>query len=332
MPARWIDFRALKEQVPIREVLARYGLLEKLREKGPGKLVGRCPIHGGSNDNAFHVNAEKNVFNCFAGCGGGNVLDFVSKMEKCGVREAGEKLATWFGLQFSRSEGSAKGAMPEARSAPKASPPRVSATVNPDDEVINPPLLSPLTTLDATHPYLAQRGLKRETVTTFGVGFCTRGLMKNRIAIEIRNERAEIVAYGGRAIDDQLARDEGKFKLPRAFAKGHVVYNLFRAKEHARSGIIVCEGFFDTMRIHQAGYPNVVALMGASMSDHQEQLLLKTTDRLVLMLDGDEAGVAGTRNIYDRLRRKIFLKEIHLENGEQPDNLTEERLKELLRV
>jgi len=95
---RWIDFTALKRQVPIRDVLARYGLLDALREKKAGKLVGACPIHGGKNGTSFNVDTEKNVFHCFSECGGGNILDLVMKLEQCTIREAGEKLADWFGL------------------------------------------------------------------------------------------------------------------------------------------------------------------------------------------------------------------------------------------
>jgi len=318
MPTRWIDFRALKEKVSIRDVLARYGFLEKLREKGPGKLVGSCPIHAGSNGNAFHVNMEKNVFNCFAGCGGGNVLDFVSKMEKCGIREAGEKLASWFGLEFRPSDTSGNPA--------RFGHPAKNTAV----EEINPPLTSPLKTLDPKHPYLLDRGLTPDTIRTFGLGFCARGLMKGRIAIPIHNERAELVAYAGRALDAQLAKEEGKYKLPAGFQKGQVVYNLHRAKDDAGKGVYIVEGFFDALKVHQAGFPNVVALMGSSMTQEQEELLVATTDRWALMFDGDEAGVAGLRKVYGRVRRRVYLREIHLEAGEQPDSLSERRLKGLL--
>ena len=55
------------------------------------------------------------------------------------------------------------------------------------------------------------------------------------------------------------------------------------------------------------------------------------TDRLMLMFDGDEAGTKCLREFYQRLRRSMFLKEVHLEDGEQPDGLTEDRLRRLLR-
>ena len=93
MTTRWIDFTALKRKVPIRDVLERYGFLGELKEGKPGKLVGPCPIHGGRKSTSFHVDTERNIFNCFAECGGGNVLDLVMKVEGCEIRPAGETTA-----------------------------------------------------------------------------------------------------------------------------------------------------------------------------------------------------------------------------------------------
>jgi len=335
MPIKWIDFRALKAHVAIRDVLARYGYLDKLKDKGDGKLVGPCPIHGGKNPNAFHVNTEKNVFNCFTRCKGGNVLDLVAKLEKCDVRAAGEKLAAWFNLEFSKTGGPDDRATPRQEVRSVASVASAASSVEKAQEkpreTVNEPLAGPLKTLNRDHGYLRERGLTMPTVKTFGVGYCQRGIMKGRIAIPIHNERGELVAYAGRALGAELAKEEGKYKLPAGFLKGQVVFNLHRAKEHAGKGLVVVEGFFDAMNVHQAGFPNVVALMGASMTEQQEELLVGSTDRLVLMFDGDEAGVAGLRRVYARLRRRMFLKEVHLEDGEQPDSLAAERLKELLR-
>lgn len=341
MPTKWIDFKALKEQVRIRDVLAHYGYLERLAEKKPGQLVGPCPLHGGTNGTSFHVDCAKNLWHCFAECGGGNVIDLVMKIESCSIRDAGVKLCTWFGLSYERptpqNAPSASQARPHALGPPQhpdapAAPAERRRTRNsgPPDaaSVINPPLGHALT-LDAEHAYLWTRGLTVPTVKTFGVGYCSRGIMKGRLAIPIHNERGALVAYAGRAVDDQRA-GEGKYKLPAGFQKAHVVYNLHRAREHAVQGLIVVEGFFDTMKVHQAGFPNVVALMGAQLSDPQLELLVAATDRLSLLFDGDAAGVACTREFYKRARRRVFLREVALADGQQPDSLEPEALRALL--
>jgi len=337
MSIRWIDFKAIKAQVPIRDVLARLNYLTALREKSGGKLVGSCPIHGGTSGNSFHVDTGRNIWNCFAGCGGGNVLDLVMRAESCELREAGEKIASWFGLTFDPPDGKER---PRRMSQDQRSesrqydptPERADAASSgaAAEAVINPPLAAPLKTLNHDHRYLFQRGLTVPTIKTFGPGFCVRGLMRNRVAIPIHNADGVLVAYAGRAVDDEVANSEGKYKLPGGFQKSHVLYNLNRAKEHAKDGLVCVEGFFSAMLTHQAGFPNVVALMGSSLSKEQEELLLAHTDRLALMFDGDDAGEKCLREFYGRLRRRMYLREIHLEDGEQPDSLTAERIRELL--
>jgi DNA primase len=92
----WVDFGALKEAVSVEAVLSHYQV-NGLRRRRRGRLQGRCPIHRGERDDAFHVDLAKNLFHCFACQAGGNVLDFVAAMEGCSIREAALKLQAWFG-------------------------------------------------------------------------------------------------------------------------------------------------------------------------------------------------------------------------------------------
>ena len=155
------------------------------------------------------------------------------------------------------------------------------------------PLGFVLKNLDQKHLYLKERGLGKETVEHFDLGFCSRGLMKDRVAIPIHNEIGELVAYAGRWTGEP-AEGEEKYKLPSGFAKSQVVFNLHQAKESAQErGLIVVEGFFDTFRVWQAGFPNVVALMGSRLSEQQRELLVKALGpqgKLTLLFDADEAG------------------------------------------
>src|SRR5712691_6365106 len=96
--ATWVDYKELKQRVKISAVLGHYGLMENLKRKGEN-LVGPCPIHKGTNATQFHVSLAKNNFNCFGDChGGGNVIDFVAKMEGLALRQAALKLQEWFGV------------------------------------------------------------------------------------------------------------------------------------------------------------------------------------------------------------------------------------------
>jgi DNA primase len=109
-----------------------------------------------------------------------------------------------------------------------------------------------------------------------------------------------------------------------------VVFNLHRAVREAAGCGIVVEGFFDCLRVHQAGYPNVVALMGVSLSEVQEQLLLARFSKLVLMLDGDETGRRASLQLAARLKGKVSLSVVDVPSGWQPDQLSSEELESLL--
>jgi DNA primase len=195
---------------------------------------------------------------------------------------------------------------------------------------INPPLKFALKHLDATHPYLTGRGLTPETIAHFGLGHCQKGIMANRIAIPIHNERGELLAYAGRW-PGEPPEGEGKYKLPTGFHKSLVVYNLHRAKAHAKdAGLIVVEGFFDAMRLWQAGFPQVVALMGSALSDAQEALIIEAVGpegMVALLFDEDEAGWKGREDALSRLSSRAYVKVIGLgAEGRQPDGLSAEEL------
>ena len=84
----------------IEQVLERYGILEKLKRSGDS-LSGACPLHGGKNPTAFRASVSRNCWICFGDCHcGGSIVDFVSRMEQVGIRDAGLLLQGWFNLGF----------------------------------------------------------------------------------------------------------------------------------------------------------------------------------------------------------------------------------------
>src|SRR6202020_544957 len=142
-----------------------------------------------------------------------------------------------------------------------------------ESRLVNKPLNFQLRSIEHTHPYLAARGITKETAEQFGVGFFSgKGSMSGRIVFPIHNEQGELVAYAGRAIDDS----EPRYKLPAGFHKSVELFNLHRAiGESGTTGhVVVVEGFFDGMKVSQAGLP-CVGLMGSSLSEAQEVLLAR---------------------------------------------------------
>jgi DNA primase len=252
----WVDFKAVKSAVSTEAVLGRYAV--KVYRLNKDHVRGKCPLPSHTSTASkvsFVVNTTKNVWSCKSdscvaarkGRTGGDVLDFVTLMEQCSLKEAAEKLASWFGVKAelpvtpkAATEAPQKAAEPIP--TPTAAPPK--------EEGENAPLKFTLKGVDPAHPYLPHRGITGETAALFGVGFFPgKGSMAGRVVVPIHNEKGELVAYAGRSIDDA----EPRYKLPADFKKSLVLFNLHRAKGQGR--VVLVEGFFGTMKVHQAGFP-----------------------------------------------------------------------------
>ena len=321
--SEWVDFKEIKEKVSMEDILRYCGLLKGLRRK-ENELVGFCPIHDGKRQNkgCFCANTTKNNWHCFS-CGvGGNVLDFVSLMEGVDIREAGLLIQKWFGVV---SGGNRKLTKEKEE---------VEKTERKEKKAANPALTFELKTLDSEHAYLKKRGLKKETIKEFGLGYCKRGLMERRVVIPIHNEKGELIAYAGRYPGDP-PEGELRYKLPPKFQKSLVVFNLNRVKDMGEDkGLILVEDLFDVFNLWQAGCKNVVALMDTSMSDDQERLIVEAVGKkgkVALMFNSDETGKSSSQDALARLVSQVYVKLIKLgEEGLQPDSLSKEKINNLL--
>jgi DNA primase len=306
----WVDFAAIKRSVPLAPVLRRYQV--KLHRSGRDQYRGGCPIHGGEGREAFHANLTKNIFHCFSCGAGGTVLDFVAAMDRCSLREAARKLSCAMAEPI---------ALTTAPACPKQLVTKKMKS--------SPPLGFTLRGVDTTHPYLAARGIETRTAGQFGVGFYRgSGIFSGRLVIPIHNERGEEVADCGRALDGTQPR----YRFPSGFAKSEFVFNLHRAAAAGQQTVVVVEGFFDCLKVHQAGVPAVVALMGAELYDAQKSALLRHFRSIILMLDGDTAGRRATAAIAAKLRPYATVRVIHLTDGVQPDQLTSDAAREILQA
>jgi 5S rRNA maturation endonuclease (ribonuclease M5) len=310
MPAPQADFKSLKQRIPIDYVLVRYGV--RLRRAGPHTLCGACPLPthtSRQSRQSFSVNLSLQVWSCHSasciaargGCIGGHVIDLVAIMERCGLREAGLRLQDWLSVCASQP-------------APLCEPAMTSSAVEP-----NRPLGFALQRIDTRHPYLAQRGISSATTSLFGVGmYHGAGFLAGRCVIPIRDDKSQLIAYAGRAVNGE----EPKYRFPAGFRKSQVLFNLDYAIQTGGRNVIVVEGFFDAMKVHQAGHPAVVALMGSSFSQRQSELLLSHFASVTLMLDGDEPGRRAAQFIEQLLTAKLPVNKVDLPNHIQPDQLS----------
>ena len=320
----WVDFRMLKQSIDIEQVLGAYGI--ELRRVGHHQLRGLCPLptHDSQRSRlSFSVDTAKNVWTCHSasccavrqGRLGGNVLDLVACLEGCTIREAALLLQNqgcgWrAGIQVGEYQLASKGS---------------SGSRSPDALPL-PRLAFSLRRL-RWHPYLDQRAVRPSTAAWFGVGYYGgSGFLRHRVVFPIHDSEGQLVGYAGRSIDG----GEPRYRFPPGFRKSQVVFNLHRAVREAAGCAIVVEGFFDCLRVHQAGYHNVVALMGISLSEAQEQLLLERFPKLALMLDGDEAGRRASQQLATRLNGKVWLSVVEVPTARQPDQLSSDEMESLL--
>jgi DNA primase len=233
----WVDFTEIKAEVTMEMVVSHYGI--ELRRVNASNLRGDCPLPSHSADgtkNSFAVNTEKNAWACQSascvaareGRKGGNVLDFVTEMEGCTVRDAALKIQDWFSVTASNERPSDY--VPSRDTAEKEDPDtrdntdKKSVRESTDRGEVNQPLEFALKSVDYKHPYIKKRGIKEETAKHFGIGFFHgRGSMSERLVIPIYNPDGDLVAYAGRAIDDEV---EPKYKLPAGFRKSLELFNL----------------------------------------------------------------------------------------------------------
>ncbi|MDD5356582.1 MAG: CHC2 zinc finger domain-containing protein [Candidatus Pacebacteria bacterium] len=343
----FVDFKQVKQSVTILQILDHYGITASLKRTGD-TLNGPCPLHGGHNPTQFRVSVAKNCYNCFGECqAGGNILDFVAKKENVNIRNAALLIQKWFSVDSSKGKKPAentpkapatsepqKPACPPVEKPEPTSPPAETPKQQEESDAPNKPLGFALKNLNTAHPYLQERGLTKETVETFGLGFCEKGTMTGRIVIPIHNIGGELVGYAGR-FPGTPSDDTPKYKLPKGFRKNVEVFNLHRAaKAEPGAPLVVVEGYFGCFTVWQAGIHRVVAITGWFLSDVQAALIAQVVGkngRVIFMLDAGKVGQAGQEQALVKLASKVFVQTVALKpERPQPDQLSPTEILELL--
>lgn len=335
--ATWIDFKELRRQLRFADLLRHYKV--ELKIKGD-RATGLCPLpthpqrSDGRRTPSFSAHLSKGIWRCF-GCGqSGNLAEFGSRMEGCDpddpvqFRQAALKLAEIFNLTFSRPTARAPVEIGDG-CGPKAEG-RKETTAPSKAVVVNAPIDFELKKLDTSHPYLLARGFTSQTISHFGIGFCSRGLMKDRIAIPVHDSLGGLVAYAGRLVDDSKVDDQHPrylFPAPRErdgvvheFRKSEIVFNLHRLEDGLKD-IIVVEGFMSVFWLHQHHLTHAVSLMGSSCSSQQASLIdskLSRDGRIWLMPDGDGAGEQLAGQALPLLAQYRFSRLVRLGANQQP--------------
>jgi DNA primase len=312
----------VKQQADIVRVVGEY-----VRLKKTGKdFSGLCPFHQEKSP-SFTVSPLKQIFYCF-GCGkGGDVFNFVMDMEKSAFPEAVRTVAEKCGIAIPRP----RERSPEERQENQQRAALVE--MHREAQAFFTKQISGTPEGKAARAYLEDRGLDSSAIERFAIGYApsagdalTRllkqkypdkllgesGLVsrgeqggrlfdrfRRRIMFPIANESGKIVAFGGRALGDEMPKYMNSPETP-IYSKSHVLYHLDRAKEALRRSdfAVLVEGYMDAIAVARAGISNVVASCGTSLAEPQIKLLSRFTNRVIINYDPDNAGqLAAERSV-----------------------------------
>jgi DNA primase len=306
-----------------------------LRSRGR-LLVALCPFHA-ENSPSFTVYREEQFFRCY-GCGKtGDVFTWLMERDGLTFREAMEQLADRAGVSL---EGVFKGGLREANKGPD--PFGVLAEVAGffQRELLAPdagrlardyldgrglsPAIVPWRL--GVHPapgalvqFAQQKKLPKDVLEAAGLLRNGRELFAHRLMFPIEDERGRTVGFGGRIVPGAPGSDgNGEFKPPKYynspespfFNKRRVLFGLHRAKQAGQRRIVVMEGYTDVIACHLAGFQGAVATLGTAFTaDHAKTVERYATDGLVLMFDGDRAGVqAAERAVRELANSKLSVR------------------------
>ncbi len=323
------DIASVRERARIDEVIGGY---VSLRPAGGGSLKGLCPFHDEKTP-SFQVTPSRGFYYCFGACSeGGDVIDFLMKIENLSFTEAVERLADRVGIQLRYTD--------DGQGGPRAEPgkrTRLLEAMRTAAEFFTEHLMAP----DAVEGrrFLSQRGFDRAAAEQFGVGYAPndgRALLRHlrgrgfsdadivaaglaresgwdffqgRLLWPIRDSGKQTVGFGARRLSDADRIPAKYINTPETllYKKSHVLYGL----ELARTAIgkknqaVIVEGYTDVMAAHLAGVDTAVASCGTAFGDEHARLLRRMMGNLdafrgevIFTFDGDAAGQAAALKVF----------------------------------
>ena len=161
---------------------------------------------------------------------------------------------------------------------------------------------------------------------------CKRGqkgglydVFRNRVMVPIIDIRGNVIAFGGRVLDDSKPKYVNTSDTP-AFKKSRNLFALNFAKATGAKELILCEGYMDVIAMHQAGFTNAVAGLGTAFTEEQIMLLARYCDEITLAFDSDEAGVKATNRALKLLSSSpMKVRVMRVDGGKDPDEIIKTR-------
>ena len=315
---------------------------------------GLCPFHDDKTP-SFMVSPARQICKCFA-CGeGGNAVNFLMKHEQITYPEALRWLAKKYNIEIQERE------LTDDEKREQSERESMFVVNEWACQYFHEILKNDVDGIAIGKQYFRSRGIRDDIIEKFQLGFALskrdalaneahRKGFKDEFLIKtglcIENERGiydrfagramfpwlnvsgKVVAFGGRKLDAATKGVQQKYvNSPDSeiYHKDRELYGIYQAKKAIvkEDCVYMVEGYTDVIAMHQCGLENVVANSGTALSNHQIRLLHRFTENIVLLYDGDEAGIhAAMRGTDMLLAEGMNIKVLILPDGDDPDSFS----------
>ena len=344
-----LTIERIKEAADIVDVVSEFVSLKR----SGSNYKGLCPFHNDSNP-SFYVSPSRGTCHCFT-CGeGGDSVGFIMKHEQMNYVEALRWLANRYGIEIQETE------LTDEQRKEKTEREAMFVVNNWAAEYYSDILYNDVDGRAVGLQYFRQRGFRDDIIKKFRLGFSPadkhampkkakeKGYnleIMEKVSLCYKDSKGEmvdrfsgramfpwigvsgnVVAFGGRVLDSRTKGVSQKYvnssESP-IYKKERELYGLFQAKKAIGSEdcVYMVEGYTDVISMHQCGIENVVANSGTALSKHQIHLLHRFTSNIVLLYDGDAAGIkAALRGTDMLLSEGMNVKVLLLPDGDDPDS------------
>lgn len=309
----------LKNRILLSDVIGK-----KVKLKKTGKdYLGLCPFHNEKSP-SFHVNDHKGFYHCFGCQAHGDIITFTIEQEKIPFKEAVIKLADDYGIEIPRVDVNLN-----ANTDYQAGDFEIAEKINQFFEQnlydiigknareylrkrgFNSKIAKKFhigyapNSYDALQNYLKKLGFSDKLIENSGViGKSENGRIydkfRNRITFAITDRKNRIIAFGGRSLGDDMPKYLNSAETD-IFKKSQTLYNYFNAKKSIleQGYAIMVEGYVDCIIVSSSGQENVVAGLGTAISEDHIKQLFSITDKIIVCLDGDNAGIKASKRVLE---------------------------------
>lgn len=330
------SIQQLMDRCDIEDIISSYAPISKTGRKS--KCL--CPFHSEKTP-SFVVYPENQSFYCF-GCGaGGDVISFIMRAENLDYLDAVKFLARRIGYDLKEDGDDIAAKNRET----------VYMMNKEAARFFHKCLKLPVGA--AGYEYFKKRELSDKIINKYGLGYAPNGwnslrdylnskgfseeqmllaclvqrgksgrcydLFRNRVIFPIIDTKGNVIGFGGRVLDDSKPKYLNSPDTV-VFKKSRNLFSLNFAKTEIKENIILAEGYMDVIAIYAAGFKNVVATLGTSLTEEQARIISKYTQKVIIAYDSDGPGQAATMrasNLFSQLG--LQTKVINMEGAKDPD-------------